>query len=72
MAVEINVSKCARCSGTHSGVDFKLLSRPISFLTEDGKSHDYTHWAPCPENGEPMLLQISLTKEGGATNGSSG
>jgi hypothetical protein len=56
---------CARCGGTHTDVEFKPLARPI-MAAEDlldcmGKPYDiiYTHWAPCPTNGEPIILYVS-------------
>lgn len=42
---------CARCGGDHE-VTWLELERPIG--AEDGLG-DFTHWAPCPVNGDPIL-----------------
>ena len=46
---------CARCGGEHRDLLFKKLTRPIL-----GKSNAplYTHWAPCPATGEPVLNRV--------------
>ncbi len=43
------IRNCARCGGEHAVLEFGELSRPTS--------HGHTHWAPCPTNGEPILLR---------------
>jgi hypothetical protein len=44
---------CARCEGDgHPGIVFTPLTHFISF--EDG--FVATHWAPCPTNGQPILI----------------
>lgn len=48
------VEGCARCGLTHEELEFDLLERPI--WEHDGR--DYTHWAPCPTNGQPILLRM--------------
>ena len=45
------VKNCARCASTHEELVFKKLARP---------SDDWTHWVPCPTNGEPIMLQIVM------------
>ena len=40
---------CARCGHTHDGVVFKELRM---------KMRNMTHWAPCPTNGDPIMMQI--------------
>lgn len=45
----INIVNCARCGESHKKVEFKELSR-------DG--HGASHWAPCPKNGEPLMLKL--------------
>jgi len=44
------VKHCARCGGDHDEMKFTRLSHP---------SAEWTHWAPCPTNGEPLMLQIT-------------
>ncbi len=48
------VRGCARCGGVHE-VDFKRLTNPIEAVDHDEVV--YTHWAPCPTNGEPILMR---------------
>ena len=43
---------CARCQGDHDErIDWKPLTHPVD---------DFTHWAPCPANGEPILCKFIL------------
>ena len=55
---------CARCGGTHGQIEFRKLTQPCG---------DLTHWAPCPTNGEPILMLITpnmaITNTEGADNG---
>lgn len=48
-----DVIKCARCGSLHQQIVFAKLQQPI-------EAHEYifTHWALCPRNNEPILLQI--------------
>lgn len=41
------VLHCARCGGRHELVKFQPFTIP---------NYRYTHWAPCPANGEPILF----------------
>lgn len=44
---------CARCWGEgHKNLTFRKLEHPV-----DDPTGEYTHWAPCPTNGEPILLR---------------
>lgn len=47
------IERCARCGEDHATVEFERLARPI----EVGEV-TLTHWAPCPTNGEPILMQV--------------
>ncbi|MBF6618819.1 MAG: hypothetical protein ITG02_01130 [Patulibacter sp.] len=49
---------CARCGGDHADVEWQPLERPV---LEDGKTVA-THWAPCPTNGQPILM-IQVERE---------
>ena len=42
--------KCARCGSEHSDIEFEALERE----TFDR----FTHWAPCPNNGQPVLIAL--------------
>lgn len=54
-ATEPYLVGCARCGGTHhERIEWRRLDRPI--LDADGTRH--THWAPCPKNGQPILMRV--------------
>lgn len=48
--VLIDVIGCARCGGNHTRLPFKRFTRP---------SKPWSHWAKCPNIGEPVMLKIS-------------
>ncbi len=50
MIVKIDVKNCARCGGDHSSLEFKPFTRVCLF---------HTHYAKCPNLGEPLLLKIN-------------
>ena len=50
-----DVESCARCGGTHKGLEFRPLANP---LQAPGATTTMTHWVPCPINGEPILMRI--------------
>jgi hypothetical protein len=46
---------CARCGADgHDDLTYLPLTYPIEF--GDAANSVATHWAPCPTNGEPILL----------------
>ncbi len=46
---------CARCNGDgHPGITFL----PFTYPVRTPNVREFTHWAPCPTNGEPILLLI--------------
>jgi len=47
---KLPIMRCARCGEDHAMLDFEALTNPIG---------DCTHWAPCPVNGQPVLLRFS-------------
>lgn len=52
------LSNCARCGGEHGEVVFRRFSRPPdeTLVARVGRqAHLVTHFAACPENGEPIL-----------------
>ena len=57
------IVNCARCGGIHFDVEAAPLTRPVY---EDAPSEKilYTHWVPCPTNGEPILVVEVPPKEG--------
>lgn len=47
---------CARCHGDgHEDVLWQPLAHPV----EDADGSEWTHWASCPANGEPILMQVT-------------
>jgi hypothetical protein len=58
-AMVVDLVGCARCRGEgHTQLEFAPLTHPMS---SDGIDYDFTHWAPCPTNGEPILLRVVPT-----------
>lgn len=53
-AESVNVGSCARCGDDHPGLDFEKLIQPI----REGADDEMTHWAPCPTNGQPILMRL--------------
>lgn len=48
-----DITGCARCHGDgHEQITFTPLTHP--YVEDSGLV--MTHWAPCPTNGEPILL----------------
>lgn len=44
------ISCCARCGKDHPDVTFEPFKRPHG---------EWTHWAACPTNGQPILMRIT-------------
>ena len=55
----VDVRSCARCQGDHDKLTFKELTY---YVFTDGSFGDedvlFTHWALCPDNGEPIMMSI--------------
>ena len=47
------IRNCARCGGDHSVVFWKI-TRPISI-----GDRVFTYWGTCPDNNEPILMEIT-------------
>lgn len=56
---ETAVHRCARCGGDHEAVTFEPLTHEIA----DGDRVLASHWAPCPENGEPILMRFKAAAD---------
>lgn len=54
-----NIKHCARCGGDHVLILAMPLTRP--FAPEEAGGVAWTHWAPCPTNGEPILVRVAET-----------
>lgn len=50
---------CARCGGDHDHLVFRIFSQP--FAPREAHGITWTHWAPCPATGDPILLSITDT-----------
>lgn len=48
------VINCARCGFDHEGLEPKPLRQPH----EPEGPETYTHWTPCPTNGQPILWAV--------------
>jgi hypothetical protein len=48
----ISIFGCARCGKNHKDLEIKKLS-----------NSDFSHWAQCPTNGEPILVKFETTEE---------
>jgi hypothetical protein len=69
--IETDIVGCARCHGEgHDGLRFRPLTHPLELDAEA----PLTHWAPCPANGEPILLRVTSSEppqRGGVAGGGS-
>jgi hypothetical protein len=46
---------CSRCDAIgHANVTFQPMARPMELVG----SPPLTHWAPCPTNGDPILMFV--------------
>lgn len=51
----LSIEGCARCLGDgHDDLEFRKLTHPVT-----AGGYRFTHWATCPENGEPILLTMT-------------
>lgn len=57
--IRCDIRACARCNGSHDALLFRTLSSPMDFGAGEGRTI-YTHWALCPDNGEPIILRQSV------------
>ena len=49
------VDDCPRCHKAHSSLEFWELTFPSDL---------WTHWAICPETGEPVMMKIKASVPG--------
>lgn len=47
--VVVHMRRCPRCGGDHKKLKFTKLTYTNS---------QHSHWAPCPANGEPIMLTL--------------
>lgn len=53
------VINCSRCGIDHDNIDAMRLERP--FAPPEASPVRWTHWSPCPSNGQPIMFVISDT-----------
>lgn len=51
------IISCARCGDDHLNVLFESLDHP--FAPPEAGGLAWTYWAPCPLNGQPILLMAA-------------
>lgn len=56
-----NIDGCNRCGGNHDEVEASKLDHPFSPPEAGGIT--WTHWAPCPTNGQPILFVLTTDSE---------
>lgn len=50
-----SITGCARCGcDGHADVRWEALAYPFANVTGD-----FTHWAPCPNNGQPIMMRVA-------------
>jgi hypothetical protein len=57
------VTNCARCQGTHELVHATKLTYPMSprdAIWHTGEQMAWTHWFPCPTNGQPVMVMTEV------------
>jgi hypothetical protein len=52
--IQTDVVHCARCGETHRNLFFKPFGH---------RAAKYTHFAACPETGEPILMQVDRLEQ---------
>ncbi len=54
-----DVVACARCGDDHRAVRFEPMARP--FAPAEAAPIVWSHWAPCPANGQPIMWAMKTT-----------
>ena len=57
-----HLKNCARCKKNHRTLNLKKMRYPIP---EADGSVTWTHWAKCPNTGDPVLFSIIEMEEEG-------
>jgi hypothetical protein len=47
----IDIERCVRCNGSHKNLHFKAF-------TNTNVKAEHTHWAMCPNCGQPIVMKI--------------
>lgn len=56
--IKTSIPQCPRCGERHGEMVFSRLDRPVYFAARDVV---WSHWAPCPELTEPIILRLEAT-----------
>jgi len=48
--MKANITRCARCGENHKDLEFTELTH---------SQNEWTHWAVCPHNSEPIMLSVT-------------
>ena len=51
------ITGCACCGGNHEHLDARRMAQPFAPAEAGGLT--WTHWAPCPMNGDPILIMVT-------------
>lgn len=59
----LSIVGCARCHGDgHADLRFESLDHPVEAgMDKEGDLIVFEWWAPCPTNGQPILLAVKET-----------
>lgn len=52
----MKITNCSRCGGDHD--DLEALELAIPFAPPECAPITWTHWAPCPTNGQPIMVSV--------------
>lgn len=66
--MKTTVIRCARCGQDHEGIEPRKLAR--AFAPPEAAPMVWSHWAPCPTNGDPIMFVIPDNSDGVALPGS--
>ncbi len=58
VSIRVSLYCCGRCGEPHEDLSFERLVRPMRFS-------GWTHWCPCPSNGQPIVLRIEGSPDDG-------
>lgn len=58
------ITGCARCGGDHEHVEARRMAQPFAPAEAGGLT--WTHWAPCPTNGDPILIMVTADASPGS------
>lgn len=59
LETKISFKNCARCGQEHQALAIQKLAQPV-FMDEPSKEVLFNYWAPCPTNGDPVLVLKTL------------